>query len=131
MDVHNNSSLTDTPRTTHSHRGGHASSGLSVYPSISILEETVQYFSIFSRTQTRLYNDTLEHTTFHFDECRIRIEQVKNTMSENPVVFFDITIGGSPKGRIEMELRADVVPKTAEVLIATFFFDMIWNYGNW
>jgi hypothetical protein len=34
---------------------------------------------------------------------------------ENPVVFFDITIGGSPKGRIEMELRADVVPKTAEV----------------
>lgn len=36
-------------------------------------------------------------------------------MSENPVVFFDIAIGGSPKGRIEMELRADVVPKTAEV----------------
>ena len=34
--------------------------------------------------------------------------------TENPVVFFDITIGGSPKGRIEMELRADVVPKTAE-----------------
>ena len=35
-------------------------------------------------------------------------------MSENPVVFFDITIGGSAKGRIEMELRADVTPKTAE-----------------
>jgi hypothetical protein len=35
--------------------------------------------------------------------------------SSNPVVFFDITIGGSPKGRIEMELRADVVPKSAEV----------------
>jgi hypothetical protein len=34
--------------------------------------------------------------------------------SENPVVFFDISIGGSPKGRIEMELRADVVPITAE-----------------
>mmetsp|Transcript_22773 Transcript_22773/g.25086 ORF Transcript_22773/g.25086 Transcript_22773/m.25086 type:complete len:182 (+) Transcript_22773:20-565(+) len=33
---------------------------------------------------------------------------------ENPVVFFDISIGGSPKGRVEMELRADVVPKTAE-----------------
>lgn len=32
----------------------------------------------------------------------------------NPVVFFDITIGSSPKGRIEMELRADVVPRTAE-----------------
>ena len=34
--------------------------------------------------------------------------------TENPVVFFDITIGGSSKGRIEMELRADVVPLTAE-----------------
>lgn len=34
--------------------------------------------------------------------------------SENPVVFFDISIGGSLKGRIEMELRADVVPITAE-----------------
>ena len=39
---------------------------------------------------------------------------VKNMGTENPVVFFDITIGGSSKGRIEMELRADVVPKTAE-----------------
>jgi Cyclophilin type peptidyl-prolyl cis-trans isomerase/CLD len=34
--------------------------------------------------------------------------------NENPVVFFDISIGGSLKGRIEMELRADIVPKTAE-----------------
>ncbi|CAM9792583.1 unnamed protein product [Heterosigma akashiwo] len=32
----------------------------------------------------------------------------------NPVVFFDMTIGGSPAGRITMTLRADVVPRTAE-----------------
>ena len=32
----------------------------------------------------------------------------------NPVVFFDITIGGHNAGRIKMELFADVVPKTAE-----------------
>jgi len=38
--------------------------------------------------------------------------QVANT--SNPKVFFDITIGGVDAGRITMELRADVVPKTAE-----------------
>ena len=32
----------------------------------------------------------------------------------NPRVFFDITIGGSPTGRITMELYADKLPKTAE-----------------
>jgi hypothetical protein len=41
---------------------------------------------------------------------------------ENPVVFFDVTIGGAPKGRIEMELRADVVPKTAEVSGGYFLY---------
>jgi len=32
----------------------------------------------------------------------------------NPNVFFDVSIGGAPAGRIEFELFADVVPKTAE-----------------
>jgi peptidylprolyl isomerase len=33
---------------------------------------------------------------------------------KNPKVFFDITIGDKPAGRIEMELFADTCPKTAE-----------------
>jgi cyclophilin family peptidyl-prolyl cis-trans isomerase len=32
----------------------------------------------------------------------------------NPRVFFDVTIGGRAAGRIVMDLRADVAPKTAE-----------------
>ena len=35
-------------------------------------------------------------------------------MSANPMVFFDVTIGGKPAGRIVMELYADKTPKTAE-----------------
>ncbi|KAJ1740181.1 peptidyl-prolyl cis-trans isomerase cpr6 [Coemansia sp. RSA 989] len=34
--------------------------------------------------------------------------------SSNPRVFFDISIGGSPAGRVVMELYKDKLPKTAE-----------------
>ncbi|MGK3738818.1 MAG: peptidyl-prolyl isomerase E (cyclophilin E) [Bacillariaceae sp.] len=39
---------------------------------------------------------------------------VAGKRSDNPFVFFDIEIGGRKVGRVEIELRADVVPKTAE-----------------
>ena len=32
----------------------------------------------------------------------------------NPVVFFDVSVGSTPVGRILFELFADVCPKTAE-----------------
>eukprot|EP00667_Euglena_gracilis_P025602 EG_transcript_30136 len=31
-----------------------------------------------------------------------------------PIVFFDVSAGGQDLGRIEMELRPDIVPRTAE-----------------
>lgn len=33
---------------------------------------------------------------------------------ERPIVFFDISIGDVPVGRLKMELYSDIVPKTAE-----------------
>nr|KJB15750.1 hypothetical protein B456_002G193600 [Gossypium raimondii] len=42
------------------------------------------------------------------------------TMASNPRVFFDMTIGGQPAGRIVMELFADCTPRTAENFRSSF-----------
>merc|ERR1711979_38991 len=42
-----------------------------------------------------------------------RIQTIKSTMA-TVRVFFDISIGGQMAGKVIMELRADVVPKTSE-----------------
>ncbi|CAJ1085547.1 peptidyl-prolyl cis-trans isomerase H [Xyrichtys novacula] len=39
---------------------------------------------------------------------------VQPSNPNNPIVFFDITIGGQDVGRMKIELFADVVPKSAE-----------------
>lgn len=36
------------------------------------------------------------------------------TSQPNPIVFFDLALGGEPLGRVKMELFADTVPRTAE-----------------
>ncbi|CAM9261381.1 unnamed protein product [Choristocarpus tenellus] len=46
---------------------------------------------------------------------RAQTSSSRNTLAmSNPQVFFDIEAGGDPLGRVTLELRADVVPKTAE-----------------
>ena len=60
------------------------------------------------------------------------------THEDNPRVFMDISIGGQYAGRMEFELRADTVPKTAEnfrfVIFLTFsitFITILENYVQW
>ena len=40
--------------------------------------------------------------------------RVRGKRRRNPKVFFDMTIGGAPTGRIIMGLRADLARKTAK-----------------
>ena len=47
------------------------------------------------------------------DSCPCSMSEA-DQKQPNPVVFFDISIGGQDMGRMKMELFADVVPKTAE-----------------
>lgn len=39
---------------------------------------------------------------------------ITGSAADNPIVFFDLTIGGEPAGRVKMKLYKDTTPKTAE-----------------
>ena len=57
-----------------------------------------------------------EPSTFDPSPPALRCAQTKTLpIIMGSVVYFDMTIGGAPAGRIEMTLRTDIVPKTAEV----------------
>ena len=59
--------------------------------------------------------DTHEYLSYNIlDTLEQSNSVVYFIMSSNPIVFFDISANGNRLGRVEMTLRADVVPKTAE-----------------
>eukprot|EP00455_Lapot_gusevi_P008555 TRINITY_DN1374_c0_g1_i1.p1 TRINITY_DN1374_c0_g1~~TRINITY_DN1374_c0_g1_i1.p1 ORF type:complete len:196 (-),score=53.62 TRINITY_DN1374_c0_g1_i1:108-695(-) len=49
-----------------------------------------------------------------FSQTRVYARHFSQGKPKNPVCFFDVSIGGANAGRIEFELFADSVPKTAE-----------------
>ena len=54
------------------------------------------------------------------------IDKTKSGMTheDNPRVYMDVSIGGQYAGRMEFELRADTVPKTAENFRWNSFFGL-------
>jgi hypothetical protein len=49
-------------------------------------------------------------------------------MAENPKVYFDMEVGGADVGRVTMELRADVAPKTGTFFLP--FSTVEWHMYN-
>jgi len=73
-------------------------------------------------------NHPLAGQTLNFEIEVMDITRISIKHKEPFNVFFDIEIGGEPAGRISMELRGDVTPKTAENFRALCTGEMGFGY---
>ena len=84
---------------------------------VDLMRRNAPHVSFLIRVTSLRISLRDKSTTTFSKHARINtyINANKQIKMPNPVVFFDMTIGGARAGRIEMTLRADVVvPKTAE-----------------
>ena len=65
-------------------------------------------------------------------QIRARRRDVRppNTMAPLPRCYFDMSVGGTPVGRITFELRSDVVPRTCENFRALCTGEKGWTLGQ-
>ena len=56
--------------------------------------------------RTAAFNPVVSHRAFS------RTSSLAMSDASNPIVYFDMEVGGNDVGRVTFELRADVVPKT-------------------
>ncbi|KAJ3075133.1 hypothetical protein HDU98_009087 [Podochytrium sp. JEL0797] len=73
-----------------------------------------QWLKDHAATQDEEVKDVEEAPVADSAETEPSAKKVKRSAQANPRAFFDIEIGGIKAGRIVMELRADVVPKTVK-----------------
>ncbi|XP_032868821.1 peptidyl-prolyl cis-trans isomerase-like isoform X2 [Amblyraja radiata] len=77
-----------------------------------MLQRSAQHFLLCCKVGKAVQTKALVQTIpFAFVS---QLGSCRTMAGKNPNVFMDISIDSKPAGRIVMELRADVVPKTAE-----------------